>query len=189
MPDKIEAIRAEITELKEDIEWGFVTDPKKLLAAEASLREAERRLARAEYAATIPAGISLERLNSVEAEQRHIRGELGRIAVEIGSIRGTINSTGWSYHSYERYEPDGMTEEYIYVTLTQSARYEPNYQTISFPASYLDADWRTIENEKVAAEKAEAAEQKRVAAEAAMIAREERQRAEYARLKNLYGDA
>lgn len=190
---RADEIRAEIASIHEEIGWGMKDDEHRLpeLEEELACLELDIEIAETEAGLDAAAGstLSIDRLNRFEAEKRAINRHLDNFGRRIAEARGEPLPSDAFLHSHER----NIADKWAYrdwptgtrlLTLTYQIpqRYEPGYQTITFPESYLDTDWRPAEQArdeaaqaKAAAEKAE--EQRK---------REERERAELDRLKAKY---
>jgi hypothetical protein len=129
-------------------------------------------------------GFDIERIDQFESDQRM----LGK---EIAAARGVKLSVDARFHNYERDIADDWAfvgfpkgTRIISITYRIPRRYEPEYITIRFPESYLEAgsDWRdaeaAIREETVAKATAERKRHERE--------HEEQERAQLARLQEKY---
>ncbi len=173
--------QARVAELTEAMTWGLSDDEKsELEQAQQDLSDIAHEEARAGRDGERPHGLSLERLEEYESERRCIRRALAAFGLEVAAFRGeAINGF------FESYERDAMARSpndwptgtrLIGLTYRIPQRYEPGYTTVLFPESYLDCDWKPLEQKRLDAlriieqEIAEKARQRREAADRAKLA-------------------
>jgi hypothetical protein len=180
-------LRHDIAEIEDDIEYGIASEKDML-----RLQDKKQELLEMTLDAERPSGLSTERLDMFESEQRCINRELTALGLEIAEARGEplqnasldsyerTTADDWAYREY----PMGTRLLVLYYRIAHQ-RYEPEYRTIVFPESYLGEDWKPIEAAALEAKQTEVAAQ----AAAAERDREARERAQLAALKAKYGEA
>lgn len=167
--------------------WGSMIEPDE----QEELNRLKRELYEIELVEQCPATLTIARLDRFEAERTSIRSQLRDLAIEIATFRGEKIPDSAQFESYERTEADDWAIKgypkgtpMIRVTLRIPMRYEPDYVSVLFPESYLEEDWKPIEQAKLDAAKAKEVAEVR---ERARV-REDLRRAEYERLRKIYGD-
>jgi hypothetical protein len=202
--NRVETLTAEVADLKDDISWGMYSKDnegqRKLRDKQEELRSAERALTAAKYDSAVAPGISVDRLDRLAAERRHIYGTIEAMARRIAVMRNKC-VRGFNFKSVERHEINDFdrdeweyrtdkdsTEEFLHVTFMRYYMCDGESAEISFPLTYLDdPDW-----EKTEADVLRAKEEARLEALTAScrLGEEQRildERAQYERLSKIYG--
>lgn len=141
--------------------------------------------------------ISIAEIKAAEAETDRVRKALAQIGREIYAIReGEELFSGFRFSSYMFTDFDGthycgMDEQdwELGTPLVGLTFYNSQWQqcsTLTFPQAWLEGDWKQLETERLAVEKAAADEIERERRAAAKIAHEESERRTYERLKEKF---
>lgn len=180
------ALEIRIEDLKEEIEYGFSDNGER-----DELFRAEQKLADMDRDDLNDGKLSLERLDNFESEQRCVHRHIIKTAKEIAAFRCEDIPEQFSFDSYERETAEGWAiKEWPKGTRLISVSFVVYYngggdhRTVRFPETYLDIDWKPLEQALLDAERAKKAEeQARASAE-----HEARERAQFERLQAKFGD-
>lgn len=138
--------------------------------------------------------ITLDDIDAAEGAIKGIRVKLQTIGREIYQMReGKVLGSEYAFERYIRGNfagtnymnqegPDWGVPTPIISLVYYWSRAEDSV-TVTLPQGWLGQDWRTLERERLAKERAELAEQAAKDAAAKAAARDAEDRAEYARLK------
>jgi hypothetical protein len=138
--------------------------------------------------------ITIERIKGSEAERARIKSELVKIGRGIYEIRegNSLNSdfrlSDYSFSTFDGTHYAGQDEtDWPMGTPTISISFYNSgwgeVRSVTFPSAWIEADWRQLETDRVAVEKAEQARQEEEKSAARQIAHEENERKTYERLR------
>lgn len=144
--------------------------------------------------------MTLHDIDCAENATKRVREELDAIGRELYKLRAGCEIGGeWGFDSYRRQRyngpqysgeegPDWGVGTPIFSLIYYWPRAQ-DYQSITFPQSWLEQDWRSFETDRLAAEREFAAAEERAEAKVRSQKREESERRTYEKLKAKFGDA